>query len=88
MICVDQGALEHMSTYPCVERETLEHMKTYLEVLGISSRDFHVDVEHKLWSIRSLAIVSLGVLYKYILELVLSEELCNCTMFVTPCYRH
>ena len=64
-----------MSTYPCVERETLEHMKTYLEVLGISSRDFHVDVEHKLWSIRSLAIVSLGVLYKYILELVLSEEL-------------
>ena len=45
---------------------------------------FHVDVEHKLWSIESFPIVSVGVSYKYILALVLSEELWNCTKFVTP----
>ena len=50
-------------------------------MLGKSLGAFHVDVEHnldvenKLWSIGSLAIVSLGVSYKYILALVLSEEL-------------
>ena len=44
-------------------------------MLGISPGAFHVDVEHKLWSIGSLAIVSLGVSYKYILALVLSKEL-------------
>ena len=26
-VCVEKGALEHMSTYICVEREALEHMK-------------------------------------------------------------
>ena len=26
-VCVEQGALEHMSTYIGVEREALEHMK-------------------------------------------------------------
>ena len=55
-----------------------------MEVLGISPGAFQVDVEHKLWSIGSLDIVSLGVFYKYILALVLSEELWNCTKFVTP----
>ena len=34
-----------------------------------------IDVEHKLSNIGSFTIVSLGVSYKYILELVLSEEL-------------
>ena len=58
--------------------------KDKLEVLGISPGAFHVDVDHKLWNIGSLAIVSLGVLYKYILALVLSEELWNSTKFVTP----
>ena len=54
-----------MIIYICFEREALEHMKNIiLEVLGISPGAFHVNVEHKLWSIRSLAIVSLGVLYK------------------------
>ena len=46
--------------------------KGKLEVLGIIPRAFHVDVEHKLCSIGSLDIVSLGVSYKYILALVLS----------------
>ena len=27
MICVEQKALEHMSTYVCVENKALEHMK-------------------------------------------------------------
>ena len=58
--------------------------KDNLEVLGISPEAFHVVVEHKIWNIGSLAIVSLGVSYKYILELVLSEELWNSTKFVTP----
>ena len=58
--------------------------KDNLEVLGISHGAFHVDVEHKLWNIVSLAIVSLGVFYKYILALVLSEEISNRTKFVTP----
>ena len=49
--------------------------KDKLEVLDIIHGAFQVDVEHKLWNIRSLAIVSLGVSYKYILALVLSEEL-------------
>ena len=68
-ICVEQEALEHMSYQNlCVENEAL----IKLEVLGINPRAFHVDVEHKLSNIRSLAIVSLGVSYKYTLELVLS----------------
>ena len=46
-----------------------------MEALGISPGAFHADVKHKLWSIGSLAIVSLGVSYKYILALVLSKEL-------------
>ena len=53
-------------------------------MLGIRSGAFLVDFEHKLWSIRSLAIVSLGVSYKYILALVFSEEQWNFTKFVTP----
>ena len=57
-------------------------------MLGISSGEFHVGVEHKIWSIGSLDIVSLGVLYKYILEFSGEKKLLNCTMFVTPCYRH
>ena len=48
--------------------------------------DFYVDVEHKLWNIESLAIVSLGVSYKYILALMLIKELSNSTKFVTPCF--
>ena len=51
--------------------------KDSLEVLGISLEAFHVDVEHKVYNIESLAIVSLGVSYKYILALLLSEELWN-----------
>ena len=50
-----------------------------MDVLGISPGAFHVGVEHKLWSIGSLASGSLGVSYKYILALVLSEELYNFT---------
>ena len=53
-------------------------------MLGIIPGAFHVDVEHKLWSIVSLVIVSLGVSYKYILALVLSKDLSNNTKFVTP----
>ena len=41
--------------------------------------EFQIDVENKLWNIGSLAIVSLGVSYKYILALVLSEERWNFT---------
>ena len=88
MFFVEQKALEHMSTYICVEHKSLEHMKIYLEMLGIISRAFHVDVYHKLWSIGSLAIVSLGVSYKYILEFNVERELWNCTMFVNPSYKH
>ena len=58
--------------------------KDNLEVLGTSLGAFHVDVEHKLCIIGSLAIASLGVLYKYILALVLSEELWNCTELYLP----
>ena len=68
-----------MSNYICVENKSLEHMKIYLEMLGISSGALHVDFEHKLWSIGSLAIVSLGVLYKYIIALVLIELILNYT---------
>ena len=46
-----------------VEQEALEHMSTL------------IFVEHKLWSIGSLVIVSLGVLYKYILEFSVEQEL-------------
>ena len=56
-------------------------------MFGIRSGAFHVGVEHKLWSIRSLAILSLGVPYKYILAFSIERELCNCTMFVTPYYK-
>ena len=59
--------------------------KYNLEVLGISPRAYHV-VQNKIWNIGSLAIVFLGVSYKYILALELSEELWNCTMFVTTCF--
>ena len=102
MFCVEQGALGHMGKLMIfVEQEALEHMsfqtfvlsmklwntwKYNLEVLDISPRAFHVDVEHKLLNIKSLAIVSLGVSYKYILTLVLSKELWNYTKFVTPCF--
>ena len=72
-ICVEREALEHMSIYICFEQEALEHMSFETFVLSM-----------KLSNIRSLAIVSLGVSYKYILALVLSEELCNCTEFLTP----
>ena len=99
MFYVEQESLEHMSTYNCVEWEALENMdfetfllsiklwniwKDKLEVLGISPSAFHADVGHKLSNIGSLAIVSLGVSYKYILSLVLSKDLWNCTKFVTP----
>ena len=101
MLWVEQQSLEHTSTYMCVEREAMEHMsfetfvlsmklwntwKDKLEVLGISPGAFYVDVEHKLWNIKFLAIVSLGVSYEYSLALVLSKELWNCTKFVTPCF--
>ena len=43
--------------------------------------------EHTLSNIRSLAIVSLGVSYKYILAILLSKELWNCTKFVTPYFK-
>ena len=76
--CVERGAQEHMNYVNlCVEQQALKHMKRYLEVLGIIPGAFEVYVEHKLWNIRSLSIVSLGVSYKYILALVLSEELWN-----------
>ena len=48
MFFVEQEALEHMSTYICVEYKALEHMKILLEILGIISGAFHVDVEHNL----------------------------------------
>ena len=82
MFCVEQEALEHMSTYICVEQEALENMsfetfllsmklwntwKDKLEVLGISPRALQAEIEHNIWNIRSLDIVSLGVSYKYIL---------------------
>jgi len=70
MFYVEQEALEHMSNYICVDHKALEHMKIYLEMLGIGSREFHVDVDLKLWSIGSLAIVSLGVSYNYILAFI------------------
>ena len=57
-------------------------------VLSISSRAFHVDVGHKLSSIGSLAIVSLGVSYKYILAFSVERELWHFTMFVTPYFKH
>ena len=63
----------------------LSTWKYKLEVLGISPWAFQVDVEHNLGSIGSLAIVSLGVSYKHILGIVLSDELQNGTNFVTPC---
>ena len=72
-----------MRTYICVEREALEHMSFETFVLGIIHGSFHVDVKHNIWNIGSLSIVSLGVSYKYILELVLSKELWNCSKFVT-----
>ena len=75
MMCVEQEDLEHLSTYLCVEKEDMEHMKRKLEVLGISPGAFHVVVANNIWSFGSLAIVSLGVSYKYILVLVLSEEI-------------
>ena len=76
MFCVKQEALEHMSLDTFVLSMKLWNTwKDNLEVLGISFGAFHIDVEHKLWNIGSLAIVSLCVSYKYILELVLIKEL-------------
>ena len=59
----------------CVEHKALEHMKIQLEMLSIISEAFYVDVEHKLWSIGSLAIVSLGVSYKYVLAFSVERKL-------------
>ena len=58
-----------------VEHKALEDMKIELEMLGIIFGAFDVDVEHKLWSTGSLAIVSLGVSYKYILAFSVEQEL-------------
>ena len=74
-VCVDREYLEHMSIIFLLSMNIWNTWKDNLEVLGISPDASHVDVEHKLWNIESLAIVSLGVSYKYILALVLSEEL-------------
>ena len=85
MFCVEREDIEHMIFETFVLRMKLWNTsKDKLEVLGISLGAFHVDVEIKLWNIGSFAIVSIGVSYKYILALVLSEELWNCTKFVTP----
>ena len=59
--------------------------KDKLEVLGISPGAFQVDVDLKLWNIRSLAIVSLGVLYKYFLALVLNKS-SGIALSVTPIF--
>ena len=90
MFCVEQEDLEHMSVYVVLSEKLWNtwDMKTFvtsrklwstwkdkLEVLGISPGAFQVDVEHKIWNIGSLAIVYLCVLYKYILAIVLSEEI-------------
>ena len=74
--------MEHMS----YENLCVEHEKIKLEVLGIIPRDFQVDFDPNISNIGSLAIVSLGVSYKYILELVLRKELWNCSNFVTLCF--
>ena len=103
MFCVEQGALEHLidcwimlrkklrSTWVLtfLLSEKLQNIWKYnLELLGISSGVFHVGVEHKLRSIESLAIVFPGVSYKYILAFSVEREIWNCTMSVTPCYKH
>ena len=87
MFCVEQEALEHMSFETFVlSVKLLNTWKDNFEVLGISPRAFHVDVQHKFWNIESLAIISLGVSYKYILALMLREEIWNCTKFVNPSF--
>ena len=88
LCCVEGEDLENMSVYVVLIKKLWNTwvMKTFvlsrklwstwkykLEVLGISPGSFQVDFEHKLWNIGSLVIVSLGVSYKYILALVLSE---------------
>ena len=76
MFFVEQEALEHMSFQTFVLSMKLWNTWKYnLEVLDLSRRAFHVDVENKLLNIKSLAIVSLGVSYKYIIALALREEL-------------
>ena len=35
MFCVEQEALEHMSTYICVERESMEHLSFEKFVLSM-----------------------------------------------------
>ena len=90
MFFVEWGALEHMSVYVVLSEKLWNtwDMKTFvlskkiwstwkdkLKVLGIRPESFQVDVENKLWNIGSSAIVSLGVLYKYIIAIVLSEKL-------------
>ena len=59
----------------CVEHNLSSTWVIRLEVLGIIPGAFQIDFEHKIWSIEFLVIISLGVLYKYILVLVLSERL-------------
>ena len=71
-----------------VDREVHDWQDLLCWVRSSRTLDWFINcVEHKLWSIRSLAIVSLGVLYKYILEFSIEQKLWNCTMFVTPCYK-
>ena len=79
-LCWVRSSVTHELRKPmCWAWSSESHPKIKLEVLGIRPGVFQVDFEHKLWNIRSLAIVSLGVSYKYILSLVLSEDLWNCT---------
>ena len=87
MIFVEQEALEHMSTYLCVEQEALEHMRKKWMCWDKALELSMLMLENKLGSIASLAIVSLGVSYKYILAFSVERKLWNCTMFVTPYYR-
>ena len=76
MFCVEWEALKHMILDTFVlSMKIWRTWKDKLEVLGIIPGAFQIDVEIKLWNIGSLAIVSLGVSYKYILALVLREDL-------------
>ena len=59
--------MEHKSIIFVLSVKLWNTWKYKLEVLDITPGAFHVDVEHKFWNIGSLAIVSLGVSYKYIL---------------------
>ena len=85
MFCfVDAGSMKHINYEIFVLDISFGAHEIYeLEVLGISLGAFQMDVEHKLLNIGSLAIVSLGVLYKYILALVLSKS-SRISLSVTP----